>query len=44
MMKLTLIKREILDSLQELTKLSKEEIVEDRYNKFRNMGEFIQTK
>ena len=38
------IKREILDSLEELTKLSKEEIVEDRYNKFRNMGEFIQTK
>ena len=36
------IKKEILSSIEELSKLSKEEIVEDRYNKFRNMGEFIQ--
>ena len=36
------IKKEIVKSVEELKKLSKQEIVEKRYNKFRNMGEFIQ--
>ena len=35
------LKKEILKNLTELSKMSKDEIVEDRYQKFRNMGEFI---
>ena len=34
------IKKEIVSSISEMNNLSKEEIVNDRYNKFRNMGEF----
>lgn len=34
------IKKEIKSVILELNKKTKEEIVEDRYNKFRNMGEF----
>ena len=34
------LKNEIMDSICELKKLSPEEIVEDRYVKFRNMGEY----
>ena len=35
------IKIEIQSNISEMRKLSKEEIVEKRYQKFRNMGEFI---
>ena len=35
------LKKEIKNSISEMNKLSKEDIVNDRYNKFRNMGEFI---
>lgn len=34
------IKDEILSSLKEMNKLSEQEIVEDRYSKFRNIGKF----
>ena len=34
------LKEEIIKNINDLNKLSKEEIVEDRYQKFRNMGEF----
>lgn len=36
------IKEEITASINKLSKLDKTELVNDRYNKFRNMGEFIQ--
>ena len=36
------LRKEIISSVEKLKKLSKDEIVNDRYNKFRNMGEFIQ--
>lgn len=35
------IKKEIQNSISEIKKLTKEEIVEERYQKFRNMGEFV---
>ena len=35
------LKREIKISITEMSKLSKEQIREERYLKFRNMGEFI---
>lgn len=34
------IKDGILSSLKEMNKLSEQEIVEDRYSKFRNIGKF----
>lgn len=34
------IKDEILSSIKEMNKLSEQEIVEDRYSKFRNIGKF----
>lgn len=34
------LKEEIIKNINDLNKLSKEEIVENRYQKFRNMGEF----
>ncbi len=34
------IKKDIISTISELNKKTREEIVEDRYNKFRNMGEF----
>lgn len=34
------IKKEIIKAINEYKLLSKEEIVEDRYRKFRNIGEF----
>ena len=34
------IKKEILKNLTNLEKLSKEEILKDRYCKFRNIGEY----
>ena len=34
------LKEEIIKNINDLNKLSKEEIVEDRYQKFRNMGDF----
>ena len=34
------IKKEILNNLTNLEKLSKQEILQDRYKKFRNMGEY----
>ena len=37
-----LLKKEIKLSISEMKKLTKSEIVEDRYNKFRNMGDYIQ--
>lgn len=36
------IKKEIIKALESLNKLDKQAIVEDRYNKFRKMGDFIQ--
>ena len=36
------LKEIILKELKELNKLSKDEIVKERYNKFRHMGDFIQ--
>lgn len=36
------MKKTILDSLDELSKLSKEELKSQRYNKFRKMGAFIE--
>lgn len=38
------IKESLLRNLSELDKLSKDEVCEDRYNKFRNMGEFTELK
>ena len=35
------IKKEIIKNINKMNKLSKEELVNDRYNKFRNMGEYI---
>lgn len=35
------LKKEIETTINNMSKMSKEEIVEDRYNKFRNMGEYI---
>ena len=35
------IKEEIIKNINKMNKLSKEELVNDRYNKFRNMGEYI---
>ncbi len=35
------IKKEIKDTIAEMKEMSSEEIVEQRYNKFRNMGEYI---
>ena len=35
------IKKEIIKNINKMNKLSKEELVKDRYNKFRNMGEYI---
>ena len=35
------LKKEIVTNVLELEKMSPEEIVEDRYKKFRNMGEYI---
>lgn len=35
-----ILKREIINTVDKLKKLSEEDIVQDRYNKFRNMGEF----
>lgn len=37
----TSIKKEIKSSILTIAKQSKQEIVEQRYNKFRNMGEYI---
>ena len=34
------IKKEIINSIKELKKLSPKEIVEQRYNKYRQMGEY----
>ena len=34
------LKNEIVETVDELKKLSKDDIVEDRYRKFRNMGEY----
>ena len=34
------IKKDIISTISELNKKTREEIVEDRYNKFRNLGEF----
>ena len=34
------LKNEIVETVDELKKLSKDDIVEDRYSKFRNMGEY----
>ena len=36
------IKKEILLSIKEISSLTKGEILENRYQKFRNMGEFVQ--
>ncbi len=36
------IKKEIIKALEELSKLDKSAIVDDRYNKFRKMGDFVQ--
>lgn len=36
------IKKEIMVAIEELSQFDKNEIVEERYNKFRKMGEFIQ--
>ncbi len=38
------IKKEIKDTIAEMKEMSSEEIVEQRYNKFRNMGEYIITE
>ena len=35
------IKKEIISSINDLSNMDKTKIVNDRYNKFRNMGEFI---
>ena len=35
------LRKEIVSSISEMKEMSKEEIVEHRYQKFRNMGEFI---
>lgn len=35
-----ILKREIINTVDKLKKLSEEDIVQDRYSKFRNMGEF----
>ena len=34
------MRNEIVNSIKDMSKFSKDEIIEDRYNKFRNMGEF----
>ncbi|MBQ3407883.1 MAG: acetyl-CoA carboxylase carboxyltransferase subunit alpha [Clostridia bacterium] len=34
------IKKEIISSVEKISKLSRDEIVNERYNKFRNMGEY----
>ena len=34
------IQDEIINTVDKLKKLSEEDIVQDRYSKFRNMGEF----
>ncbi len=34
------LKKEIKMAIEEISKKTKEEIVQDRYNKFRNIGEF----
>ncbi len=36
------LKNEIVETVDELKKLSKDDIVEDRYRKFRNMGEYFE--
>ena len=36
------LKNEIVETVGELKKLSKDDIVEDRYRKFRNMGEYFE--
>ena len=35
------IKKEIIKNINKMNKFSKEELVNNRYNKFRNMGEYI---
>ncbi len=35
------LRKEIKTTINKMSKMSKEEIVEDRYTKFRNMGEYI---
>lgn len=35
------MKKEIKSSISEMLKMNKEQLVEQRYNKFRNMGEYI---
>ena len=35
------LRKEIVSSISEMQEMSKDEIVENRYQKFRNMGEFI---
>ena len=35
------LRKEIKTTVNKMSKMSKEEIVEDRYTKFRNMGEYI---
>ena len=35
------LQKEITKSIKELKKMSKEQIVENRYQKFRNIGEYI---
>ncbi|MFQ6031533.1 MAG: acetyl-CoA carboxylase carboxyltransferase subunit alpha [Candidatus Zixiibacteriota bacterium] len=39
-----ILKREILEALEELTKLNREELIERRIHKFRVMGEYISQK
>ena len=36
------LNNEIVETVDELKKLSKDDIVEDRYRKFRNMGEYFE--
>ena len=38
------LRKEIKTTINKMSKMSKEEIVEDRYTKFRNMGEYIKIK
>ena len=38
------LRKEIKTTINKMSKMSKEEIVEDRYTKFRNMGEYIKNE
>ena len=35
------LKKEIISSINELSKLNEKKIVQNRYEKFRNMGEYV---